>query len=151
MTQQPAANGELEPKDPFSIDIALTHPTCDPQRITRELCSQPTYCWRQGDRFGGLVKRSTYWYGRLVSGSTPDEFDGALRKVASFLTKAEPFFAEFKQGDGKVELILNHRVEQIEGKVLEVYIDPSFLSQLGAIDIGFRVQGWIGSPGHARR
>jgi hypothetical protein len=139
-----------EPKDRFNIDLALTHPTCDPSLITEEMSTEPMYCWKQGDRFGPLVKRSSHWYGRILTDHGEDEFDRALKTIASLVAMHKAFFVEFVQGGGTIELILNHSVELDEGKVLELYIEPSFLGRLAAIGVGLRVQAWskswLGTP-----
>jgi hypothetical protein len=149
MTQEPEVRG-TDSVDPFSIDIALTHPMCDPVGISERLGLEPTYSWKRGDRFGDLVKQCTQWYGRLLSGSGAAEYERALEDVVSFLTKNEAFFSEFTKGDGEVEIVLNHAAgEQMEGVVFELNLSPVFLTQLARRDIGLRIQAWgtRGTPG----
>ena len=81
-----------------------------------------------------------------MSGSNVDEFARALEEVVCFLQRHDAFFAEFRRGDGEVELVLNHDVELMEGKVFELYQDPAFLGQLTAARIGLRVLGWNRRP-----
>jgi len=89
-----------------------------------------------------LVKRSTHWYGRLSSGSAPDDFARALEGVVSLLTKHESFLTEFRRGNGDAELVLNHGVELMEGKCFGLHLGHVFLGQLAATGIGLRIQGW---------
>ena len=131
-----------EAHDLLDIDITLLHPTLDPKRITEVLSVVPTYCWKKSDVVGGVVKQSTRWQGRLLSGSTPDEFHGALKEVVTLLMNNELFWGEFLRGGGEIELILNQEVDPMEGKVLELHVYPTLLGQLAALGIGLRVQGW---------
>jgi len=137
-----SASGEMGRRDLFSIEIAFKHPTSDPQSITELLSIQPMYCWRAGDRFANIVKPSTYWYGRLSSGSTETEFANSLEHLADFLAKNEAFFHGFKDVKGEAEVVLNHRVELMEGKVFELRLGAILVAQLADAGIGVRVQGW---------
>lgn len=133
--------------DWFTIEIALTHPTFDPQQITSVLSVEPTYSWKSGDQIGTSVKRATHWYGRLSAGPSPDEFSAELSAVLQMLTHSQAFFEKFAHGGGTGELILNHNVAQeTEGKVLELRLGTLFLSQIASAGLGLRVQGWNRSP-----
>jgi len=131
-----------EQSDTFNVEIALTHPAINPGRITDVLLMQPIFSWKAGDRIANVVKQSTRWYGRISSGRTPAEFARALEQVVSMLTRDKEFFAEFRRGGGEAELVLNYVVEHMDGKVLEVHLEPTLVGQVASVGIGLRLQAW---------
>ena len=132
--------------DPFCIDIALTHPKYDPGKITERLSLEPTYLWKVGDRFGDVVKQSSHWCARLLSGAGVAEYGRALEDIVSFLTNNEAFFSEFAEGEGEVEVVLNHAaVEDTKGVVLDLHLSPVFLTHLAHHNVAVRIQAWRGN------
>ena len=135
------------PVDPFDIDINLEHPTWDPLRISEELALEPNWSWKRGDRLGNVVKSSSRWYGQLAKGSGTVEYETALEQVVSFLAKHKAFLAEFREGDGEVEIILNHAaLAQPQGIAFELCLSPVFLGHLSRSGVGLRVQAWTDNP-----
>jgi hypothetical protein len=139
-----AASGR---EDPFSIEIDLGHPSCDPLRISEEFSLDPSWSWRQGARLGNVTKTSSRWYGQLARGSGVAEYEAALAKVVSFLGYHETFFAEFSGGGGEIEIVLNHpALEQPKGVAFDLQLSPVFLAHLANRKIGLRVQAWSDNP-----
>ena len=139
------------PVDPFSIDINFGHPTWDPLRVSSALSLEPNWSWKQGDRFGSVIKSSSGWYGQLAKGSGAAEYETALEQVVSFLAKHAAFLAEFKEGGGEIEIVLNHAVvEQPKGIAFELHLSPAFLEHLSGSGVGLRVQAWTDNPSWSR-
>ena len=132
-------------KDPFSIKIALRHPSHSPKRISEALSLKPEWSHAVGQRFLKVPTRWTVFYACLQEGDFVSEFEGALDNVALFLEKHSAFWTDFIAGDGEVELILNHTINphKEEGdRCFELYLTPDFLGYLSTRGFGMRVQGW---------
>lgn len=146
MTQEPETSEPFQ-EDPFSIDIDLRHPTFDPLKIAEVLALEPTYCWKRGDQFGGVVKTSAEWYGRLRKGSGGTEYEAALADVVSFLAMNDRFFDEFRKGGGEIQMVFNHvAVEEPKGIAFELELSPVFLENLSRRGIRLRVRAWSDNP-----
>jgi hypothetical protein len=140
-------NSVTKTQDPFSIKIALRHPSYSPQRISEALSLRPEFSHAVGQIFLKAPARWTVFYATLQKGDYASEYEGALTKVALFLERNSIFWADFIGGDGEVELILNHAInpQDEEGdKCFELYLAPAFLRDLSTRGIGLRVQGWQG-------
>jgi hypothetical protein len=140
-------NSVTTTKNPFSIEIALRHPSYSPESISAALSVKPLGSHAVGDRFAGLRAGWTSFFACLQKGNDVSEFEGALAHVAIFLEKNAAFWAGFIGGNGEVELILNHTIypQEEEGdKCFELHIAPAFLAHLSTRGIGLRVQGWQG-------
>ncbi|HTW58506.1 MAG TPA: hypothetical protein VMD99_10260 [Terriglobales bacterium] len=132
-------------KDPFSIKIALRHPSYSPQRISEALSLKPEWSHSAGQRFIKWRAKWTYFYACLEKGDYASEFEGALANAVSFLDKKATFWTDFIGGNGEVELILNHTInpqEEAGDKCFELYLAPALLKHLSTRGIGLRVQGW---------
>jgi hypothetical protein len=135
-------------RDPFSIDIVLRHPSRSPESISEALSLIPTASHPEGQSLATLRAKSTFFRARLEEGVASSDYEAALTNVALFLERNAAFWTDFTGGNGEVELILNHTIEQQEeegDKSLELYLAPAFLFSLSARGIGLRVQGWQGS------
>lgn len=128
--------------DQFSIDLNLHHPSCDPGEITKALLLEPWFSRRAGDQLGDVVHRQTSWLCHFEKGAGDSEFGEALERMASLLCQHEAFFSEFTGEGGKVEVVLNSRVELEEGKLLELCLHPWFLNQLSTRNVSLRIQAW---------
>lgn len=134
-------------KDSFSIDILLRHPTHNPQSISAALSLKPKAYWPVGEDLARVRAKWSFFYARLLNGVTPSEYERAVKKVSRFLRKNAAFWTEFTDGNGQVELILNHTVNLMEkegDECFELYLTPAFLRDLSTRGIGLRVQGWQG-------
>jgi hypothetical protein len=132
-------------KDSFRIDIVLRHPSHSPESISAALSLKPEASWPVGESLGKFRAKWSFFYGRLLEGSVPTDYERALKTVSRFLRKNAAFFADFTDGNGEAELILNHAVSQQDEKgdeLFELFLAPAFLRDLSAGDIGLRVQGW---------
>jgi hypothetical protein len=132
-------------KDPFSIDISLRHPYYKAERIIRALSIKPQGAYSVGDARGSRKAKRTHVYARLQHGDYASQFGRALFKISSFIKKNETFWADFKSGDGVVELILNHAISpawEEDDQCFELSFTPAFLAGLSAYGIGLRVQVW---------
>jgi hypothetical protein len=135
-------------KDPFSIDLVLRHPSRSPESISEALSIRPQGAHAVGQKRGQLRAKWTFFYARLQQGDYVSELEGALTKVVGFLEKNATFWTDFMNGQGEVELILNHTLlEHAEpgDLCLEVHLEPVFLEHLSRRRISLRVQGWKGS------
>jgi hypothetical protein len=136
----------MKTKDSFSIDIVLRHPSYDPGGIANALSIKPRASHAADDKLGGSHQRRTFFHARLQEGGSSDHED-ALAKVVAFLEKNATFWTDFMNGQGEVELILNHTLlEHAEqgDLCLEVHLEPVFLEHLSSRRIRLRVQGWKG-------
>lgn len=88
------------------------------------------------------MKKSMQWHGRLSSDSAPDDFNATLKTVVALLAENRALWREFVSDGGNIELTLNLDIASMEGKVFELHFFPILLSQLAALEIGLRVQGW---------
>jgi len=136
-------------KDSFSIDIIVRHPSHDPETISAALSLKPRASWPVGEDLGRKVRAKwSFFYAQLLEGTTPSDYERALKSVRRFLRKNAAFWADFSGGNGQVELILNLKVhpQKKEGdECFELYLAPAFLQELSTRDIGLRVQGWQGN------
>lgn len=134
-------------EDLFSIEIDLGHPSCDPLRISEKFSLEPSWFWRQGARFGSVTKSSSRWFGQLARGSGAAEYEAALAEVGSFLGHHETFLAEFRDGGGEIEIVLNHSVlAEPKGVAFDLQLSPVFLTHLANRNIGLRVRAWSNNP-----
>ncbi|MGA9526773.1 MAG: hypothetical protein WBS24_01525 [Terriglobales bacterium] len=137
-------------KDSFSINISLRHrdPSYSLESISKALSLKPLAAYSVGCKQLGKVRSKwSSYYAHLQNGDYASEFEGALKRVVSFLKKNNDFWTDFIVGDGSVTLILNHTInpEWKNGdKCFELSLTPTFLSHLSARGIGLRVQGWQG-------
>ena len=77
--------------DPFSIDIALHHPTFTTERISNALSI--TSRWSADARHNIKVtpKGGTHFYATLQEGNSPEDYENALGKAVLFLEKNAAF------------------------------------------------------------
>ena len=132
-------------KDSFRIDIVLRHATHTPESISAALSLKPEASWPAGESLGKFRAKWSFFYGRLLEGSVPSDYERALKTVSRFLRKNAFFLADFAGRNGEAELILNHAVSQQDEKgdeLFELFLTPAFLRDLSAGNIGLRVQGW---------
>jgi hypothetical protein len=135
-------------KDSFSIDILLRHVSHGPEIISEALSLKPRGFWPIGEDLGRVHAKWSFFYARLLDGVSSSDYGRALKNVSRFLQKNTAFLADFKDGHGEVELILNQTVspQSEEGdESFELHLSPDFLRDLSARDISLRVQGWQGS------
>ena len=139
-------------KDSFSIDIVLRHPTHSPESIAAALSLKPKGSWPVGENLGKIRAKWSFFYGRLLDGVASSDYQSALKSVSRFLRKKAAFWADFTDGNGEVELILNHTVspEEEGDECFELHLTPAFLSDLSNRHIGLRVQGWQGRAKNTR-
>jgi hypothetical protein len=126
-------------KDPFSIEIVLRHPSYSPERISKALSLKPKGSWAVGQRVVKVPAKHTYFCACLEQADCGSDFEGALANVVLFLEKNATFWTDFKDGNGGVELILNHEInpQDAEGdKCFELYLAHSSCgsSPLGVSD-----------------
>jgi hypothetical protein len=136
------------PKDSFSIDIVLRHPSHNPESISAALSLRPKASWPVGENLGRANAKWSFFYARLLEGAASSDYERALKNVRRFLRKNAAFWTDFAGGNGEVELILNQKVnpQKKEGDdCFELYFAPAFLQELSTRDIGLRIQGWQGS------
>jgi len=134
-------------KDHFSIKIALRHPSCSPESISKALSLKPELSHAVGVKLLKSPAKWTFFYACLQKGDYASRYERALTKVVLFLEKNAAFWTDFMDGDGEVELILNHTInpQEEEGdKCFELYLAPAFLEHLSTRGIGLRVEGWQG-------
>jgi hypothetical protein len=83
-----------------------------------------------------------------TSGSTDAEYQHALTQVVSFLTVHDGFFANFRNGGGEVEIVLNHiaMIEEPKGIAFDLELSPVLLTHLSAMGVGLRVRAWSENP-----
>ena len=132
-------------KGPFSIKIALRHPSYSPESISKALSLKPELSHAVGHKVVKVPAKWTFFFACLHKGDDVSDLEGALANVALFLEKNAAFWTDFIGGNGEVELILNHTIypQEEEGdKCFELYLAPAFLSHLSTRGIGLRVQGW---------
>jgi hypothetical protein len=135
----------METKDSFSIDVALRHPSHSPETISKALSLKPRASWSAGQSVGTLPAKWTFFHARLREGNGSSDYENALGEVIAFLERNATFWADFMDGNGEVELILNYKISQQAGegdKCLESYFSPDFLRHLSTRGIGLRIQGW---------
>ncbi len=135
-------------KDSFNIDIVLRHASHGPETISAALSLKPKAFWSVGEDLGSVHAKWSFFYARLRDGVSSSDYERALKNVSRFLRKNTAFLADFTDGNGEVELILNHNVsaQKEEGdESFELHLSPAFLRELSTRDIGLRVQGWQGS------
>jgi hypothetical protein len=133
-------------KDPFTIEIVLSHPSYMPGDISKALSLKPEYSYVVGQKFLRSSAKWTRFCACLQKGNYVSEYGRALTKVISFLEKNSAFWADFMEGNGEVELILNHEIQAQwdEGdKCFDLSLAPVLLAQLSTRGIGLRVQGWF--------
>jgi hypothetical protein len=136
------------PKNPFSIDIVLRHPSRSSASISEALSLKPKGTYGVGQNLGTSPAKWTFFHACLEEARDSSDYDNALAKVGQFLEKNAAFWADFMGGNGEIELILNQTIapQEEEGdKLLELYLAPAFLRDLSARGIGLRVQGWQGT------
>src|SRR5260370_5785082 len=134
-------------KDSFSIDIVLRHPSYDLGSIAKALSITPRASRAADDKSAGSHQQRTFFHARLQEGNGSSDYENALAKVVAFLEKNATFWTDFMNGQGEVELILNHSLlEHAEqgDLCLEVHLEPVFLEHLSSRRINLRVQGWKG-------
>jgi hypothetical protein len=135
------------PGDPFSIEIGFSHPTFDPLGISAQLSVEPSLSWKRGARFGSIVKTSSRWYGQLATGTCAAEYEDALVKIASFLTQHDSFLAEFRNGGGEIEIVLNHpAIVEPRGIAFDLQLSPIFLAHLSSRNIALHLRAWSDNP-----
>lgn len=135
-------------KDPFSIKIALRHPSYKPTDIAKALSLKPEYSYAVGQKFLKSSAKWTRFCACLQKGNYVSEYGRALTKVVLFLEKNSAFWTEFMGGNGEVELILNHEIspQWEEGdKCFDLYLAPALLAHISTRGIGLRAQGWFKS------
>jgi hypothetical protein len=135
-------------RDSFSIDIVLRHASHSPETISAALSLKPKGFWPVGEDLGRVHAKWSFFYARMLDDIASSDYERALKNVSRFLRKNTPFLADFMNGNGEVELILNHTAspQSEEGnKSFELHLSSAFLRDLSARDIGLRVQGWQGS------
>jgi len=131
--------------DSFSIDIALRHPSCTRERISKALSIKPRASHRGGSKIENRPKSWTHFFATLQKGDCPDDYENALNRAVLFIEKNAAFWPDFIGGQGEVELILNHTLleERARGDLcLRLHLRPDFLRRLSALGIGLRIQGW---------
>jgi hypothetical protein len=132
-------------KDSFSIDIALSHPSCTPEHISHALSIQPRASHKAGHEISNLRKSRTHFYATLQKGDSAVDYENALSSAVLFIEKNAAFWRDFISGHGEVEIILNHTLleEPTQGDLsLQLRLQPDFLRRLSTLGIGLRVQGW---------
>jgi hypothetical protein len=137
-------------KDSFSIDLVLRHSLHSPESIAAALSLKPKASWPVGEDLGRVRAKWSFFYARLLEGVGCSGHERALKNISRFLRKNAPLWADFANGNGEVELILNHTVspQKKEGdECFELRLTPTFLRDLSACGIGLIVQGWQGSVG----
>jgi hypothetical protein len=127
---------------PYSVDLNLHHPSCDPAEITRELVTKPWFARKQGDVIAGIQHKSTSWLCHFQKGSGNVEFDQTLKTLVSFIAEHHSFLRKFVEEEGTAEVVLNARVPFDEGKLFDLSLDPVFLNELSQLHIQLRVQVW---------
>jgi len=135
-------------KDSFSIDIVLRHPSHNPESISAALSLKPKASWPVGEDLGRANAKWSFFYARLLEGTSSSDYERALKSVRRFFRKNAAFWTDFAGGNGEVELILNHNVNphKKEGdECFELYLAPAFLQELSTREIGLRIQGWQGT------
>jgi hypothetical protein len=133
--------------DHFSMDIVLRHPSYTPEAISKAPSIKPRSSWTAGQNLGARHAKWTYFHACLQEGNRSSNYENALAKVVAFLEKNATFWTDFMNGQGEVELILNHTLLEHakQGDLcLEVHLEPVFLEHLSSRRIRLRVQGWKG-------
>jgi len=131
--------------DSFTIDIALRHPSCTPEHISKALSVKPRASHNAGSKIESLPKGWTNFYATLQRGDSASDYENALSRAILFIEKNGSFWRDFIGGQGEVELILNHTLleEPAQGDLcLQLRLGPKFLRRLSALGVGLRVQGW---------
>jgi hypothetical protein len=82
-------------KDPFSIKIALRHPSRRPEDISKALSLKPEFSHAIGEKFLKTPAKWTFFYACLQNGNHAFEYKRALAKVVLFLEKNAAFWTEF--------------------------------------------------------
>jgi hypothetical protein len=127
---------------PYSVDLNLHHPSCDPADITQELATNPWFARKRGDVIAGIQHKSTSWLCHFQKGTGNVEFDETLRALVSFIGEHGSFLRKFVEEEGTAEVVLNARVPFDEGKLFDLSLDPLFLTELSKMRIQLRVQVW---------
>jgi hypothetical protein len=131
-------------KDPFRIRIFLRHPSWRPEDISKALSLEPELSHAVGEKFLKSPAKWTFFYACLQKGNYVSEYERALTKVVLFLEKNAAFWTDFMEGNGEVELILNHEIApqwEDGDKCFELSLAPALLAHLSTWGIGLRVQG----------
>ena len=135
----------MSTNDSFSIDIALRHPSLTLEHISNALAIAPRWSDNTGQHNKGLSKGRTRLYATLQEGNSPGDYENALSRAVRFLEENGAFWRDFVDGEGEVELVVNHTLleEPEQGDLsLQLHLGPDFLRRLSALNVGVRVQGW---------
>lgn len=126
----------------YSITLRATHPSMDPDVITRALGMPPVRTWRVGDArttpkgtpLNGHYKE-TYWYANLVAheegASEACSFEDRLSSLAESLSKHSGFISALRADGGSAELFIGLFGDRNFGFVIE----PRVTQALAAIGL----------------
>jgi hypothetical protein len=97
----------------FSLQVRLTHPSIDPEVISRALRREADVMWKAGDerrtptgqRLPG-TRKETYW-SRSHRVARQRRFFDAVSSVANQLADKAEFFRDFHQSGGEATLVVD--------------------------------------------